>query len=79
MNLKENLNSIKTRIESAKKRGGFDHPVQLVAVTKTHPFSTVLECQRCGINAIGENRIQEAIQKFRNHNDEIIQFLKNLI
>ena len=79
MNLKENLNSIKTRIESAKKRGGFDHPVQLVAATKTHPFSTVLECQKRGISAIGENRIQEAVQKFRNHDGEIPGLTKRFI
>jgi len=79
MNLKENLNSIKTRIESAQKRGGFDHPVQLVAVTKTHPFSTVLESQACGVSAIGENRIQEAIQKFRNHNGETPGLTKRFI
>ena len=66
MKLKETINLIQTKIESAKKRGGFSHPVQLIAVTKTHPFSLIEECYDAGITAIGENRIQEASKKFRS-------------
>ena len=66
MTLKETINLIQTKIESAKKRGGFSHPVQLIAVTKTHPFSLIEECYDAGITAIGENRIQEASKKFRS-------------
>ena len=64
MTLKETINLIQTKIESAKKRGGFSHPVQLIAVTKTHPFSLIEECYKAGITALGENRIQEASKKF---------------
>ena len=64
MTLKETINLIQTKIESAKKRGGFSHPVQLVAVTKTHPFSLIEECYKAGITALGENRVQEASKKF---------------
>ena len=64
MTLKETIYLIQTKIESAKKRGGFSHPVQLIAVTKTHPFSLIEECYDAGITAIGENRIQEASKKF---------------
>jgi len=64
MTLKETIDLIQTKIESAKKRGGFSHPVQLIAVTKTHPFSLIEECYDAGITAIGENRIQEASKKF---------------
>ena len=64
MILKDIIKSIQSKIESAQKRGGFSHPVQLIAVTKTHPFSLIEECYDAGITAIGENRIQEASKKF---------------
>ena len=64
MSLKDAIKSIRSKIESAQKRGGFSHPVQLIAVTKTHPFSLIQECYDVGITAIGENRIQEASKKF---------------
>ena len=69
MSLKNKLDSIQKRIGFAQKRGGFDHPVQLVAVTKTRPFTTIQDCYRSQITAIGENRIQEAAEKFRSFAD----------
>ena len=64
MSLKDIIKSIQSKIESAQKRGGFSHPVQLMAVTKTYPFSLIEECYDAGITVIGENRIQEASKKF---------------
>jgi hypothetical protein len=64
MSLKNTIETIQHKIESAQKRGGHDHPVQLIAVTKTHPFSLIQKCYEAGIEAIGENRTQEATQKF---------------
>ena len=64
MSLKDTIKTIQSKIESAQKRGGFSHPVQLIAVTKMHPFSLIQECYDAGITAIGENRIQEASKKF---------------
>ncbi len=69
MSLKKKLDSIQNRIGFAQKRGGFDHPVQLIAVTKTRPFTTIQDCYRSQITAIGENRIQEAAEKFRSFAD----------
>ena len=69
MSLKNKLDSIQKRIGFAQKRGGFDHPVQLVAVTKTRSFTTIQDCYRSQITAIGENRIQEAEEKFRSFAD----------
>ncbi|MBC8344820.1 MAG: YggS family pyridoxal phosphate-dependent enzyme [Candidatus Marinimicrobia bacterium] len=66
MNLKNTIENIQNDIKSAQKRGGFNHPVQFIAVTKTHPFSLIKKCHNAGIEAIGENRIQEAIQKFES-------------
>jgi pyridoxal phosphate enzyme (YggS family) len=66
MNLKSTIEIIQHKIESAQKRGGYNHPVQLIAVTKTHPFSLIQKCYEAGIEAIGENRAQEATQKFES-------------
>ena len=81
MILKDKINLIKSNIESAQKRGGFSHPVQLIAVTKTHPFSLIQECYNVGIEAIGENRIQEASNKFESFDsmpDLIRRFIGHL-
>ena len=40
--------------------------LQLIAVTKTHPFSTIKTSYDIGITSIGENRLQEALQKFES-------------
>ena len=69
MGLKDTLKSIQSKIESAQERGGFNHPVQLIAVTKTHPFSLIQKYYDSGIISIGENRIQEASQKFESFNN----------
>ena len=66
MSLKDKIKSIQSKIELAQKRGGFSHPVQLIAVTKTHPFSLIQTCYDSGLKTIGENRIQEASQKFES-------------
>ena len=66
MSLINAIKRIQHKIESAQKRGGYSHPVQFIAVTKTHPFSLIQKCYEAGIGAIGENRIQEATQKFES-------------
>lgn len=37
--------------------------VKIVAVTKTHPFESVLDAYTHGFRHMGENRVEEAIQK----------------
>jgi pyridoxal phosphate enzyme (YggS family) len=66
MNLIAKIKSIESRIESAQKKSGFNHPVQIIAVTKTHPFQTIKAAYHAGITSIGENRVQEALQKFES-------------
>src|ERR1051326_6796933 len=39
------------------------HEVQLLAVTKTHPAAAVGYAARYGLRAVGENRVQEGIDK----------------
>src|SRR5919206_460788 len=42
---------------------GWRHPVRIVAVTKTHPPEAVRAAFAAGLPQIGENRVQEALQK----------------
>jgi PLP dependent protein len=43
--------------------GGWNHPVRIVGVTKTHGPEAVRAALAAGIRDIGENRVQEALQK----------------
>ena len=43
--------------------GGWTHPVRIVAVTKTHGPEAVRAAVAAGLADVGENRVQEAVQK----------------
>jgi hypothetical protein len=65
MTIAENLRSVKSRIGSAAKRSGREHgDIKLVAATKDVPAGLILEAINAGLTDIGENRVQEADQKF---------------
>tara|TARA_S200000501_G_scaffold375232_1_gene426729 strand:- start:44 stop:727 length:684 start_codon:yes stop_codon:yes gene_type:complete len=66
MKLKTNLKKIYSKIKSSQKKSGYSHKVEVVGVTKTKPFSLIEESYNCGIKSIGENRIQEAENKFES-------------
>lgn len=66
MNLKEKLKEIRSNILLAQERVGIDQSVEIVGVTKTHPFSLIEASYKAGIRSIGENRIQEASTKFES-------------
>jgi PLP dependent protein len=62
--LNANLNAIRDRIYSACRQAERDPAgVKLIAVSKTHPASRVLEAIACGASVFGENKVQEAEQK----------------
>ncbi len=46
-----------------KTIGGWAHDVRIVAVTKTHPAAAVRAAAEAGLGDVGENRVQEAIEK----------------
>src|SRR5579872_693875 len=63
----ERLRRILDRIEKAARRSGRkSQDITLVAVTKTIPFDTILPFLEAGIDQVGENRVQEALQKYQN-------------
>jgi pyridoxal phosphate enzyme (YggS family) len=43
--------------------GGWSHPVRIVAVTKTHGPAAVRAAVGAGLTDVGENRVQEALEK----------------
>jgi pyridoxal phosphate enzyme (YggS family) len=46
-----------------QEAGGWSHPVRIVAVTKTHGPEAVRAAVLAGLKDVGENRVQEALQK----------------
>ena len=72
MNEKENLELIKEKLEAVKadikaaekKSGRAEGSVKLMAVSKFHPAEAVIKAYTAGQMLFGENRVQEASQKF---------------
>jgi PLP dependent protein len=60
----ERVESIRGRISDACRQAGRDpSSVKLMAVTKTHPLEAASFAARAGLPCVGENRVQEAIDK----------------
>ena len=79
MNLKDNVESVKERIAIAQIRSDNKVPIKIVAITKTHPASIISEVRRAGLDAIGENRIQEAENKFNEVANILPHITKRLV
>lgn len=63
--IEENLKAIRKKIEeSAKKSGRNAEDITLIAVTKTHPAEAINEAISCGVTDIGENKVQEIMEKY---------------
>lgn len=61
--IKENIAAVQKRIADAASRVGRTDAITLVAVTKNHPVEYMKEAAVAGITDVGENRVQEALQK----------------
>jgi pyridoxal phosphate enzyme (YggS family) len=61
--LAERLSEVRGRIEAAVSRGGHGQAVRVVAVTKGHGPEAVAAAFQSGLEDVGENRVQEALQK----------------
>ena len=65
MSIAQNLAALRARIAAAATAAGrAPDSVALVAVSKTHPAEAVVEAIAAGQALFGENRAQEAAQKF---------------
>lgn len=54
---------VRERIAQAVRRGGHGQEVRLVAVTKTYGPEAVIAAYEAGVADVGENRVQEALDK----------------
>ena len=61
--LPHRLASVRERISAAQARTGQRHPVTIIAVTKTFGPDAVRAAVEAGLRAVGENRVQEALEK----------------
>ena len=60
----DNLRRVRAGIEAAARRAGRDpDSVRLVVVTKTVPLDAIREALGAGASILGENRVQEALDK----------------
>jgi pyridoxal phosphate enzyme (YggS family) len=57
------LAAVRDTVAQSQAVGGWNHPVRIVAVTKTHGPEAVRAALAVGLRDIGENRVQEALQK----------------
>ncbi len=59
-----NLRVVLGEIEKAQRQRGTGEPVTLVAVTKNHGVELMRQAIDAGVKQVGENRVQEAAEKF---------------
>ena len=57
------LAAVRATVAQSQAAGGWQHPVRIVAVTKTHGPEAIRAALAAGLGDIGENRVQEALQK----------------
>jgi len=79
VNIKDNVERVKECIVNAQLLSGNKTPVKIVAITKTHPASIISEVRQAGLDTIGENRIQEAEEKFPKVADILSNITKRLV
>ncbi|MCB9480710.1 MAG: YggS family pyridoxal phosphate-dependent enzyme [Desulfobacteraceae bacterium] len=63
MSIEKNLEEIKNNIKNACIKSGRNDFPKLIAVSKTKPYTSVLEAAESGQYDFGENYIQEAMEK----------------
>jgi pyridoxal phosphate enzyme (YggS family) len=57
------LAAVRDTVARHQEAGGWSHQVRIVAVTKTHGPEAVRAALASGLTDVGENRVQEALQK----------------
>lgn len=67
MSIRENIDQINAlKAQAAQRSGRSGDDVLLVAVTKLHGVDEINEAIDCGITDIGENKVQEIMDKFEH-------------
>jgi pyridoxal phosphate enzyme (YggS family) len=63
LDLADRVREVRERIDAAVRRGGHGQTVTMVAVTKTHGPDALQAAWDTGLRDIGENKVQEAMEK----------------
>jgi pyridoxal phosphate enzyme (YggS family) len=63
LDLADRVREVRERIDAALRRGGHGQSVTIVAVTKTHGSDALQAAWDAGLKDVGENRVQEALEK----------------
>jgi pyridoxal phosphate enzyme (YggS family) len=67
VSIEKNITSVKQRIEQAAAQAGRDpNSIKLLAVSKTRPINDIQVAYKAGLNALGENYVQEATDKIKS-------------
>lgn len=61
--LADRLRQVRETVALRQARAGLRHPVTIIAVTKTFGLDAVMAALGAGLRDVGENRVQEALQK----------------
>ena len=61
--LADRLAQVRTAIQERQRAAGVNQPVSIVAVTKGHGPEAVRAAHQAGLTVVGENRVQEALDK----------------
>ena len=67
----ENLAIVQEKVQQAlnnRLNEKFDQTVKIIAITKNNDIYAMREAIDAGIKVVGENRIQEALDKKKEHN-----------
>lgn len=65
--IENNLNEVRAKMsEAIKNSGRAEEDVTLIAVTKTYGVDVINEAIDCGVTDIGENRVQEIMEKYES-------------
>jgi pyridoxal phosphate enzyme (YggS family) len=67
----ERVREVRERIDGAVRRGGRNQSVAIVAVTKTYGPEAITAAWNAGIRAVGENRMQEALDKMTSVSEPV--------
>ena len=63
LGLSQRVREVRERIDAAARRGGHGQSVTIIAVTKNHGVDALHAAWEAGLRDVGENRVQEALEK----------------
>ncbi|HJR15366.1 MAG TPA: YggS family pyridoxal phosphate-dependent enzyme [Gemmatimonadales bacterium] len=65
---------VRETVARCQAASGWRHPVRIVAVTKTHGPEAARAAVAAGLDAVGENRVQEALRKQESLGDLTVEW-----